>query len=70
MKTIQINCQACGKHWPRHTPMSDWEKQVLESTPCPACGCTTLITKKIEAKTGFQLARLANFKAFRLNGVG
>jgi len=37
--TVQaIHCPACERRWPVGATVNDFERQVLESAPCPACG--------------------------------
>jgi hypothetical protein len=37
-----ISCDSCDLRWMRPGVVSDYERQAIESRPCPCCGAYTL----------------------------
>jgi hypothetical protein len=37
-----IHCKGCGKRWPAAPNQSVYERQAIESRPCPTCAAYTL----------------------------
>jgi hypothetical protein len=37
-----VTCAACGQAWKRVGTISEYERQAVESQPCPTCGGYTL----------------------------
>lgn len=40
--TWAVLCGSCPLNWTRGGPLADYERQAIESKPCPACGAYTL----------------------------
>ncbi|MBX9579983.1 MAG: hypothetical protein K2X87_06705 [Gemmataceae bacterium] len=37
-----VACGSCELHWVRPAGVGEFERQAIESRPCPACGAYTL----------------------------
>ena len=37
-----VTCESCALTWKRTGGLSDYERQAIESRPCPGCGAYTL----------------------------
>lgn len=37
-----VGCASCDLTWKRAGGLTDYERQAIESRPCPACGAYTL----------------------------
>ncbi len=44
-----VECQSCDMEWPRAILISIYERESIESRPCPRCGACTLCCRLIEA---------------------
>jgi hypothetical protein len=42
MKRLSISCASCGRAWAIVTGATVYERQTMESRPCPSCGAYTL----------------------------
>lgn len=42
-----VECQTCGFSWTRPLMRSIYERQAMESRPCPMCGAQTLACRKV-----------------------
>ena len=42
MDRFSISCESCDRVWSTASSLSFYEKQSLESRPCPHCGAYTL----------------------------
>jgi hypothetical protein len=42
MTRISIACESCGRSWAIVADTTVYERQSIESRPCPACGAYTL----------------------------
>jgi|HubBroStandDraft_5_1064220.scaffolds.fasta_scaffold2347950_1 hypothetical protein len=43
-----VECQSCDLEWPRTLLLSIYEREAIESRPCPGCGACTLCCRLIE----------------------
>ena len=43
VNSAPVSCAACGRAWKMVVGNSVYERQALESKPCPHCGSCTLI---------------------------
>jgi hypothetical protein len=41
-----VQCRSCGFAWPRTVTLSVYERESLESRPCPRCAAYTLSCHK------------------------
>jgi Zn finger protein HypA/HybF involved in hydrogenase expression len=39
---VTLSCPNCNRGWPVGAGVGEFERQVLEAVPCPACGSHTL----------------------------
>ncbi len=37
-----VSCESCDLSWGRAAGVSDYEREAIESRPCPSCGAYTL----------------------------
>lgn len=59
MDRIKIHCEVCERTWSVVGQLSFYERQALESQPCPQCGAYTLFCEDVQPETG-RRRRLAN----------
>jgi uncharacterized protein CbrC (UPF0167 family) len=45
---MTITCQSCGQAWLAAFPLSLYEQQAVESSPCPHCGAYTLCCRQAD----------------------
>ncbi len=49
MNCSLVHCQACGFSWTRPLMRSIYERQAMESRPCPVCGSQTLTCRNVSS---------------------
>lgn len=50
MGTWSVSCGSCGHAWMQAGNWSAFEREAVESRPCPVCGAYTLRSPEPEAK--------------------
>ena len=65
MNVQAIHCPACERRWPVGANVTDFERQALESAPCPACGRHVLKCVPVATKAGRKSRRLSVSSARR-----
>lgn len=46
MRSWSVVCGSCSVNWPRVGQFSDYERESIESRPCPGCGLYTLTCRE------------------------
>lgn len=52
----QVECQGCGFKWNLDREVSLYEREHIESQPCPTCGRVTLACRAVEVPRRLVLA--------------
>jgi hypothetical protein len=63
-----VVCAGCGIQWHRVGAASDFEKQTIESRPCPQCGGYTLTCREPKPQSGPR-ARRATARGVRASAA-
>ena len=55
-----VSCESCEVNWPRLGEFSEYEREAIESRPCPRCGAYTLScsgAEPVRTRRGTRLGR-------------
>jgi len=53
-----VACAACDERWHRVGNLSEYERQAVESRPCPCCGAYTLTCREPATRPTHQRFRV------------
>ena len=59
-----VRCESCGYSWDVARPVSVYERQDIETRPCPGCGSQTLSCRDAQVPPG----RRGYRRGHRVNG--